>query len=417
MGLRDFFRRIFGPDPIPFPDEQEVGAKDEGSTEPPRAKPEADPLDELAGLPVPEGVRRVRKALDGAQLSRMASIALMRWLREHAAHPDLTVAARLELADFFLSRGDRESADKVLHALAAGSFTDAPAAMTRLGDLAAESGDTAGALGWYEAALAIDLQYPGARERHARLKRPAKAGEAGATLLAPEASVAMGRFELLRELGRGGAGAVYLARDKRIGREVALKIYHPQARADRNARLRGEAQVAATVTSPCVVRVYDLFEDAGAIAMEHASGGSLRTRVGRGQVTPTEALGWLDDVAGALAVTHERRWVHRDLKPGNVLLRADGRAVLTDYGLARRAGVAASAFEGTPGYVPPEVQDGAPADPLADVYAFGALARELCPGATGALSKLIDDCLARDPARRPRDGAALVERLSTAAPR
>ncbi|MFO0608311.1 MAG: serine/threonine-protein kinase [Polyangiales bacterium] len=412
MGIRDFFRRIFGPDPVPFPEEGEVGNSDESEKEPARVRPEADPLDELAGLPVPEGVRRVRKALDGAQLSRMASISLMRWLRDHAEHPDLTAEARLELADFFLSRGDREATDRVLRALAAGPLADAPAAMTRLGDLAAESGDVAGALGWYEAALAIDLQYPGARERHARLKRPAKAGEAGATLLAPESSVAVGRFELLRELGRGGAGAVYLARDKRVGREVALKIYHPQARADRNARLRGEAQVAAAVASPCVVRVHDLFEEAGAIAMEHAGGGSLRARVARAKPAPAEAIGWLDDVARALAATHARRWVHRDLKPGNVLLRADGRAVLTDYGLARRAGVAASAFEGTPGYVPPEAADGAPADPVADVFAFGALARELCPGPTGALASLVDDCLARDPSLRPRDGAALVARIA-----
>jgi serine/threonine protein kinase len=195
---------------------------------------------------------------------------------------------------------------------------------------------------------------------------------------------------------------------------VALKIYHPQARADRHARLRGEAQVAAAVAAPTVVRVHDLFEEAGAIAMEHARGGSLRTRVARGQVSPAEAVGWLDDVARALAVTHARRWVHRDLKPGNVLLRADGRAALTDFGLARRVGVAAGAFEGTPGYIPPEAVDGAPADPVTDVFAFGALARELCPGPTGALAALVTACLDRDPVRRPRDGAELVTRLARA---
>jgi serine/threonine-protein kinase len=411
MGLREIFRRIFGPDPIPFPEEGEVDRR-HPLEEPPRPKPEPSLLDELHGLPVPEGVRRVRRALDGAQLSRTASLALMRWLRDHAEHPDLSAEARLDLADFFLARGDRESTERVLRALAAGPLADAPAAMIRLGDLAAESGDLTAALGWYESTLAIDLQYPGARERHARLKRPVRVGDAGATLLAPEASVAVGRFELLRELGRGGAGAVYLARDKRIGREVALKIYHPQARNDRNARLRGEAQVAAAVASPTVVRVYDLFEEAGAIAMEYAEGASLRARIARGKPSPAEALSWLEDVAHALAATHARQWVHRDLKPGNVLLRADGRAVLTDYGLARRIGVAASAFEGTPGYVPPEVSDGAPADPVVDVFAFGALMRELFPQATGAIASLTEECLARDPAHRPRDGSVLLQRLT-----
>jgi tRNA A-37 threonylcarbamoyl transferase component Bud32 len=412
MGLRDLFRKLFSPDPYPTPDERVDAAKPpapRSSSPPPRAEP--DPIADLAGLPVPEAVRRVRVALDGARVTRTASLSLLRWLREHAAHSDLTATARVDLADFFLTRGERDSADVILRAVAAGPLRDAPPAMMRLGDLAAQSGDAGGGLGWYESALAVDLEYPGARERHARLKKPVRAGEAGATLLAPDASQALGRFELLRELGRGGAGAVYLARDKRVGREVALKLYHPQARADRNARLRGEAQVAAAVASPCVVRVHDLFEDTGALVMEHCAGGALRTRIARGTVDPREAHGWLRDVARALAHTHARRWVHRDLKPGNVLVRADGRAVLTDYGLARRAGQPASALEGTAGYVPPEARAGGTVEPTADTYAFGALMRDLVPGAAGPLAELMAACLADDPATRPRDGAALAARL------
>lgn len=414
MGLRDLLRRLFSPDPYPTPDLHADAAKapaERGPRPPAPARAEPDPLAELSGLAVPEAVRRVRVALDGTTLTRTASLSLLRWLREHAAHDDLTPTARIDLADFFLTRAEPDTADAILRRVAAGGLKDAPPAMMRLGDLAAQTGDVVGALGWYESALSLDLEYPGAKERHARLRRPVKAGDAGATLLAPDASQAMGRFELLRELGRGGAGAVYLARDKRVGREVALKLYHPQARADRNARLRGEAQVAASVASPCVVRVHDLFEDTGALVMEYASGGALRTRVAKGNVTVAEARGWLDDVARALAHTHARRWVHRDLKPGNVLLRADGRAVLTDYGLARREGQPSSAFEGTAGYVPPEAKSAGTLAATVDVYAFGALVRDLVPRPEGALARLMADCLADDPAARPKDGSALVERL------
>jgi serine/threonine-protein kinase len=416
MGIRDFFRKLFRTDPYPVPD----GADDEvdASPDPPPASApatriEPDPLSALAGLSLPEAVRQARVALDAPSITRMASLSLLRWLRQHARHPDLAPTLRIELADFFLMRGERDVADGALRELARAEPAHAPPAMMRLGDLAAEAGDTTGALGWYESVLAIDLEYPGARERHARLRRPVRAGEAGATLLAPDASQAMGRFELVRELGRGSAGAVYLARDKRVGREVALKIYHPQARSDRNARLRGEAQVAAAVAAPTVVRVYDLLEETGALAMEYAAGGSLRLRIARATVTPVEARGWVTDVAAALARTHERGWVHRDLKPGNVLLRNDGRAVLTDFGLARKIAQSVPPAEGTVGYIPPEARGGGVAHPNADTFAFGALLRDLALDRDARYEALARACLADDPAQRPSDGAALLTHLKS----
>ena len=415
MGLRDWIQRLFSPDPYAPPDEHAASSDAAPPSAPAPAPHERDPLAELVGLPVPEAVRRARATLDSPTLSQTASRALLRWLREHASHSDLTAAARVELADFFLARAEPSVADAILRDVARGPARDAAPARMRLGDLAAQSGDTAGARGWYELVLATDLEYPGARERHARLQRPVRAGDAGATLLAPDATQSMGRFELLRELGRGGAGAVYLARDKRVGRSVALKLYHPQARVDRNARLRGEARVAASVASPCVVRVHDLFEETGALVMEFASGGALRARVAKGNITRDEALGWAHDVALALAHTHARGWVHRDLKPGNVLLRADGRAALTDYGLARPIGQPASALEGTAGYVPPEAKTAATVDPTHDVYAFGALLRDLAPDAQGPWADLVRACLDEDPRRRPADGAALVARVAAVA--
>ncbi|MEZ4405806.1 MAG: serine/threonine-protein kinase [Polyangiales bacterium] len=280
--------------------------------------------------------------------------------------------------------------------------------MMRLGELAAQRGDAAGAARWFELVMGVDLEFPGARERRARYDRPVRAGDAGATLLAPDARAGVGRYALLRELGRGGAGAVFLASDARLDRQVALKLYHPQARADRGARLRGEAQVAAAVASAHVVRVHALHESLGAIVMEYFPGGSLRARITQGNVTAGEARRWAHEVALGLAHIHAAGWVHRDLKPGNVLLRADGRAVLTDFGLARAVGHASRAMEGTAGYVAPEAQGPSAASPSHDVYAFGVMARELGLDRDGRLGPLVERCVSVDPSRRPRDGAELA---------
>jgi serine/threonine-protein kinase len=416
MGLRDLLQKLFGPDPYPEalhdsappPPDQDSPAAVGGPRAPTAA--EVDPLAWLRHASPSDGVARVLVKLP-VETNRAAALSMLRWLRDHAEHPDLLATQRVELADFFAARAEPETAARILLGVARGPLAEAPPAMMRLGDQAAQSGDTTRALGWYESVLALDLEYPGARERYNRLRKPVRAGDAGATLIAPEASVGMGRFELLRELGRGGAGAVYLARDKRLSRPVAFKIYHPQARSDRGARLRGEVQVAASIGSPNVVRVLDLFEELGALVMEYTSGGSLRMRIARSDTTPHETTGWLWDVARALAHTHAKGWVHRDLKPGNVLLRADGRAILTDYGLAQRVGQPTTAMEGTPGYLPPESSKLSTADPRMDVFAFGALIRDLVKSPAPGLASLQRDCLAPAPTRRPANGDELVARL------
>ena len=416
MGLRDLLQKLFGPDPYPevlhdsSPPPADKDAPAAAGVPRAPAPTESDPLAWLRHASASDGVARVLVKLP-VETNRAAALSMLRWLREHAEHPDLTPTQRIELADFFAARAEPETAERILQGVARGPLADAPPAMMRLGDQAAQSGDTTRALGWYEAVLALDLEYPGARERYNRLRKPVRAGDAGATLIAPEASVGMGRFELLRELGRGGAGAVYLAKDKRLSREVAFKIYHPQARSDRGARLRGEVQVAASIGSPNVVRVLDLFEELGALVMEYTSGGSLRMRIARSDVAPHESTRWLWDVARALAHTHAKGWVHRDLKPGNVLLRADGRAILTDYGLAQRVGQPTTAMEGTPGYLPPESSKLSTADPRMDVFAFGALIRDLVKSPAPDLASLQRDCLAPAPTRRPANGDELVARM------
>lgn len=409
MGVRDFIRSLFRRDPPPGYELVRDSEPPPAPPAPPAPRPEADALAELNRLAPAAGVRRAMEALDRATSAALA-MSLARWLRERALHPELQPEDRIALAEFFQRRGEVEMTEALLAQVAAGESPHAASALMRLGDLAAERGDVEGAALRYEEVLAIDLGYPGARERHQRTRRPARAGSEGATLIAPEASVGVGAYGLLRELGRGGAGAVFLARDTRLERSVALKIYHPAARVDRNARLRAEARVAAECAAPEVVRIHDLHEDVGALVMEYASGGALRTHAGRAPAADL-ARAWLADLARALAATHAKGWVHRDVKPGNVLLRADGRAVLTDFGLARRVGTPVPAREGTAAYLPPEASGPCVADPRADVYAFGVLARELGASRDPALDALVARCLDPDPARRPEDGAALLAAL------
>ncbi len=408
MGLREWLIKALGRDAPPPEDEL---------ARPPSPLPEArdpegsrsDPLDELRAMPPAEGSRKARELL-AREADRALALAVLRWLREMATGTvELPASERMALAEFFDARGEWETAAIALRTLAGDLGPSALPARMRLGERAAADGDLDLARVWYERVLAVDLDHPGARERLERLRRPARVGEAGATLLAPEAGVGVGRYELVKELGRGGAGAVFLGRDGRLGRSVAVKLYHPQARADRGARLRGEAHVAAAVASPTVVRVHDLLEQVGAIVMEHAGGGSLRQRIARGTCDEAGARRWLVDLASALALAHQRGWVHRDVKPGNILLRSDGRAALTDFGLARRIGETVPAAEGTSAYVPPEVRGGGRVGPEVDVFAFGAVALEL-PRVAGWTS-IIEGCVSPDPTRRPRDGAELLAEI------
>lgn len=410
MAFRDWLRRVLGADPPPG---DELLRESDPPPPPPPPPPRRDPLDEVRGLDPAAGARRAITLLRDLD-DRAAALAILRWLREVSEGDALPPAERLSVADFFSARGDAEAARRVLTVLADCAGSEALSARIRLGDEAAREGDAAGALRWYERVLAVDLDHPGARERHARLARPARAGDAGATLLSPDAVTTFGRYALQRELGRGGAGAVFLATDTRLARQVAVKLYHPQARADRGARLRGEAQVAASVRSAHVVRVYDLHPSIGAVVMEYASGLSLRACITRGGYSRAEAETWLLDIAAALEATHAAGWVHRDLKPGNVLLRADGRAVLTDFGLARRLGAEGDALEGTAGYVPPESRGGGPVDPRADVFAFGTLGLELLGfSAHPQWTALLGACAHPDPGARPPEGTSLRGALTS----
>jgi len=235
----------------------------------------------------------------------------------------------------------------------------------------------------------------------------------------------LGRYEVTRKLGEGGMGAVFLARDPRLERDVAIKVLHPRADDARGQeRLTGEALALARLNHEHVVVVHDVGEQDGQVwlAMEHLAGGTLR----RWRQTHLDA-GWAEvtrhllAAARGLAAAHRAGVVHRDFKPDNVLLGADGRARVADFGLARPAGDhEVGRVEGTPLYLPPEVAAGEPPSPAGDQYSFFVSFRELldAPGEAGegeplpaALEALLSRGLAAAPSDRWPSLDAVVARL------
>jgi serine/threonine-protein kinase len=243
--------------------------------------------------------------------------------------------------------------------------------------------------------LAVDLDHPRARARADRLRPPPSAAPAPveAPTLLSAAGQSTGRYRLLRELGRGASGAVYLARDEELDRPLALKILHPQARGQAPLEVRArawlEARVAASIRHPGVVAIYDLDEEHHLVAMELCEGGSLRERIAR-PLPVDEALRRAGELCATLAAVHRRNIAHGDVKPGNLLLRSQGGdLVLVDFGLARLVGKEAAAQGGTLAYMAPEQRQGA-ATPLSDVHAAGVILVELLMG-SAALAGWLGD--------------------------
>jgi serine/threonine protein kinase/Flp pilus assembly protein TadD len=205
----------------------------------------------------------------------------------------------------------------------------------------------------------------------------------------------VGPFRVLEKLGAGGMGEVYLAEDTRLGRKVALKrpaeswLRDPDAR----ARLQREARAAARLNNPGIAAVYDVLdlEDRPYIVMEYVEGDTLATHLRRGAMPLERALALGIDIADALAAAHAGGVIHRDLKPGNIVLTAAGAVKILDFGLAktlkgRREDDSAALLThpgqvlGTPGYVAPEQLLGRPADARCDIYSVGAILYEMLTG-------------------------------------
>jgi serine/threonine-protein kinase len=259
-----------------------------------------------------------------------------------------------------------------------------------------------------------------------------------------------GRFRLDHRLGHGGMSEVWLARDRRLDRQVAVKLHTAETEPD---LLLCEAQSVASLSHPNVAAVYDYGESDGVpfVVLEYLCGGTLQQRLAVCKPLPDSyAARVARDLAAALAHAHEHGVVHCDLKPSNVVFDAESRGKLVDFGIAsprgrdplRRRG----AIVGTPAYIAPELAAGRPPEPASDVYSFGILLFQMLTGALPfdadspaqlarmhiaidarpvqsvradapkALSVLADSALARDVGARPADGSALLGALSRKSP-
>jgi eukaryotic-like serine/threonine-protein kinase len=194
-----------------------------------------------------------------------------------------------------------------------------------------------------------------------------------------------GRYVVLAELGRGGMGIVWRAEDRMMGRHVAVKELHlpeglgPDDRRLFRERLLREARTAGRLNDPAIVTVYDVVSDGGVdhIVMELIEAPTLSDVVARsGPLSEAAAMEVARRLLGALRTAHERGVVHRDVKPSNVMLSADGRVTLTDFGIAQAADdprlTTTGSLVGSPGYMAPERLDGGHADPASDLWSLGA---------------------------------------------
>src|SRR5262245_48708539 len=198
------------------------------------------------------------------------------------------------------------------------------------------------------------------------------------------------RYRLEERIASGGMGDVWRCVDDVLGRTVAVKILLPSLLEEPGfaERFRGEARTMATINHPGVVDVYDYGSDAtvGAyLVMEYVEGDALSrtpTRVGR--LTPARTMALMAQAADALQAAHDKGIVHRDVKPGNLLVRPNGTLVLTDFGIARSAVVGQltqpGSVLGTASYISPEQASGSTATPLSDVYALGVVAYQCLSG-------------------------------------
>jgi len=265
----------------------------------------------------------------------------------------------------------------------------------------------------------------------------------------------LGAYDIVTQLGAGGMGEVYRAKDTKLGRDVALKILPASFTNDpeRVARFRREAQVLASLNHPHIAQIHGLEEANGTqfLVLELVDGESLDKRIARGPIPVDEALGIAKQIAEGLEAAHEKGIIHRDLKPANIAVTNDGNVKVLDFGLAKAlepssAGAAdltasptittpamtdLGVILGTAAYMAPEQAKGKHVDRRADIWAFGVVLYEMLTGQRGyeaedvsdtlaavltrdvnwsalpnvppRLLALLRDCLVRDPKQRLRD--------------
>ncbi len=267
----------------------------------------------------------------------------------------------------------------------------------------------------------------------------------------PDKKWRLGNYEILEEVGRGGMGVIYRARQRHSGRIVALKrvvTYHADSH-ETLARFRREAEAAASLDHPNILPVYEVSETEHGLpffSMKFATGGSLRTGASGLRSEPRECVRLMAKIARAIEYAHTQGILHRDLQPGNILLDARGEPLVSDFGLAKWLAEESDLTQtlttfGTPGYIAPEQAEGAHFGTAADIYSLGAILFYLLAGrppfiganalsviqqaaATPApklrsfvplldrdLETIVARCLERDPKARYQTASALAEDL------
>jgi serine/threonine-protein kinase len=238
-------------------------------------------------------------------------------------------------------------------------------------------------------------------------------------------TVLSGRYRLESKLGSGGMSTVYLALDTTLDRQVAVKVMHREMseQPEQLARFRQEARAVAKISHPNVVAVIDAGEDGGHpyIVFEYIEGETLKQRIQRlGRLPVQEAVAYAIEIGRGLEPAHARSMVHRDIKPQNVLIDPDGRAKVTDFGIARQIeqqGVTATGrVLGTTDYVSPEQAMGQGVDPRSDVYSLGVVLYEMLTGdvpfhaesLVGVAMKHVHEELPDVQKRRPEVSSAVV---------
>jgi serine/threonine protein kinase len=249
--------------------------------------------------------------------------------------------------------------------------------------------------------------------------------------------VLSGRYRLESKLGSGGMSTVYLAVDEVLDRAVAIKLLHREIseEADQLERFRREARAAARLSHPNLVGVIDAGEDDGRpyIVFEYIQGRTLKRRLQEeGRLPVDEAVAYAIEIGRGLTAAHARKLVHRDVKPQNVLIDPDGRAKVTDFGIARslesKGLTATGRVLGTTDYVSPEQAMGEDVDERSDVYSLGVVLYEMLTGdvpfraetQVGVAMKHVNEPMPDVQARRPEVSAAVasvVDRATTKDPR
>ncbi|MHC4244496.1 MAG: serine/threonine protein kinase, partial [Planctomycetota bacterium] len=226
----------------------------------------------------------------------------------------------------------------------------------------------------------------------------------------------IGSFEIGEMIGRGGMGVVYLARDTKLDRSVAIKSMPVELVGDSTVRMRfkREARLLASLNHPNIAVIHDIIEQdtgSGYLVLEYVPGQSLAERIARKPLKLEEALSIAQQIAEALLGAYEQGVTHRDIKPGNIKIAPDGRIKVLDFGLAKTSGTQnenpdiiitkPGRIVGTPAYMSPEQARGNPTDHRTDIWSFGCVMYEMLTGHLPFEGKTATDTVARIIERQP----------------